>query len=279
MTCRRDKVSKKRKNITIQDRDRWIADWNKHKDSNYKSYINTRDIASLGNKHRVAGAKSGGREHQLLSTNEYYQFLHLEFDPTVKNIYEQYLLPLDQTTAIAEQLGVKHPIYTRSKGQIKAPLTTDFYVEHYFSQPKAFSVKDTRDAEKDRTKEKQMIERASWELKNTPWEQVLDTSLKTNFSRNLELLFPFKILKPADFYENLLEKWLPNFMACISDEPYIPLAKVVETAASNIGINYDMSKDLLFHAIWHRRLTFNFNLIIGLELSATSLSLVPNDID
>lgn len=270
-------MSKKRKGITLADRERWIKDWNKSLEQEYKPYINTRDIASLGNKHRVVGSKTDGREAQLLSTNEYFMFLQLEFDPSVISIKEQYLLPLDLTTQIAKALEVKHPIYTRTKGKIKAPLTSDFLTTRVNNRNKIISVKDSRDADKSRTKEKQMIEQAAWEVQGEDWEQVLDTQLKNNFSRNLELLFPFRILKPVNYYQKLFVKWLPNFIAYISDTPNCPLADVVDRSAINVGMTFDMARDLFFHAIWHRHLSFDFNQILGLELSASELNLIPND--
>lgn len=269
-------MSKKRKGITIADRNRWIENWNKNKDDNYIPHINTRDFASLGNKHRAAGSKTNGRTAQLLSTNEYFMFLQLEFDPFVVSIEEQYLLPLDLTTQVANELEVKHPIYTRTKGNIKAPLTSDFKVGYINNQNKVISVKDSRDAEKNRTKEKQMIERAAWEIQGEEWEQVLDTQLKTNFSINLELLFPYRELSPANFYQKLLPKWLPNFIACMSDSPYSPLADVIEQSGENIDINFNMAKELFFNAVWHRHLTFDFNQVLGFELSVDELKVTPN---
>jgi hypothetical protein len=271
-------MSKKRKNITINDRERWSSDWQKNKDgNNYKPYFNTRDIASSGNKHRVAGLKSGGRVHHLLSTNEYFQFLHLEFDPNVKNIYDQYLLPLDETRAIAKELKVKHPKYQNSAGKPDSPVTTDFVVEYHTGEKKAISVKAKSALKNDRTLEKQTLEEAYWKTNLTQWSMSLDVNLKTNMSINLELLYPFNVLEPIDFYEALSSKWLPNFFSCLSEQPDLPLSEVIEIAASNIGVEYKTSASLFFNAIWNRLIIFDFNKILQLEMSANELEVMPND--
>jgi hypothetical protein len=271
-------MSKKRKNITTFDRDRWRDDWLKNKEEgNYKPYFNTRDIASSGNKHRVAGLKSGGRVHHLLSTNEYFQFLHLEFDPNVKNIYDQYLLPLDETKAIANELDVKHPKYQNSAGKPDSPVTTDFVVEYHTGVKRAISVKAKSALKNNRTLEKQTLERAYWETNLTQWNMSLDVNLKTNMSINLELLYPFKVLEPIVFYEVLSSKWLPNFFACLSEHPDLPLSEVIEMAANNIGVEYKTSANLFFNAIWNHLIIFDFNKILQLEMSANELEVMPND--
>jgi hypothetical protein len=252
--------------------------WLKNKEEgNYKPYFNTRDIASSGNKHRVAGLKSGGRVHHLLSTNEYFQFLHLEFDPNVKNIYDQYMLPLNVTKAIAKELDIKHPKYQNSTGKPDALVTTDFVVELHTGGKKAISVKAKSALKNNRTLEKQALEKAYWETNNTQWEMSLDVNLKNNMSINLELLYPYKVLEPEDFYQELSKKWLPNFFACLSEQPDLPLSDIIDKAAKNIGVEYKTSVNLFFNAIWNRLITFDFSKNLQLEMSANELEVMPND--
>jgi len=271
-------MTRKRKNITVLDRERWTADWQKSKDdNNYKPFFNTRDIASSGNKHRVAGLKSNGRVHHLLSTNEYFQFLHLEFDPNVKSIFEQYLLPLNETKAIANELDIKHPKYQNSAGKPDSPVTTDFVVEYHTGENKAISVKAKSALKNSRTVEKQTLEKAYWRIKLIEWQMSLDVNLKTNMSINLELLYPFKVLEPTEFYHELRNRWLPNFFACISDHPDRALVDVIEEVAGNIGVEYKTSVNLFFNAIWNHFITFDFNKILQLEMTANELEVMPND--
>src|SRR6266571_7548165 len=92
----------------------------------YKPWLTVRDVASLGKSTRDKGWKTG-RTHHFLSVLELLYYLILEWSLMVTDIREQYpLLPIDDTLAIAENLGIKHPVHPKTKEPVV--MTTDFYI-------------------------------------------------------------------------------------------------------------------------------------------------------
>lgn len=179
-------MTKKRKNILLTDRDRWIHEWLEALDAGrYVPFFMTQDVPSSGARFRTPGIKSG-RAHHFLSTNEHLFFFHLEFEASVRVIHEQFiLLPLSATKAIARALGIKHPCY---RSNITSPVSTDFLVHLDDGRRLAYSIKQEGALEDRRTLEKQFIEKAYWELQGVEWRVVTSTEIKTTKSKTLEAL-------------------------------------------------------------------------------------------
>lgn len=137
----------------------------------YKPWLRVHEVPSKGLSSRIIGTKTG-RIHQLLSQLETAQFFLLEWDDNVRDIREQFpLLPIQETTYIAEELKIKHPWNPRGS----SVLTTDFLITlknnlgvHY----SAIAVKPKTELSKQRTLEKLEIERIYWLKKNIPWQIV-----------------------------------------------------------------------------------------------------------
>ena len=72
--------------------------------SDYKPFIYTRDVSSLGRSHRLPGSKTR-RLHHLLSDLELAIFLTLDRSPHVTDIREQFPMRVEDTVRIAEELG------------------------------------------------------------------------------------------------------------------------------------------------------------------------------
>lgn len=97
--------------------------------SDYKPFIYTRDVSSLGRSHRLPGSKTR-RLHHLLSDLELAIFLTLDRSPHVTDIREQFPMRVEDTVRIAEELGLPHGCY---KGTPQV-LTSDFLVD--FEDPR-----------------------------------------------------------------------------------------------------------------------------------------------
>src|SRR4051794_29504805 len=92
----------------------------------YKSWLLVQSFSSLGYANRELGWKTG-REHHLMSDLELDFFFILEWSTRVVDIREQFpLLPVEETVAIAQALGIRHPMDMRTKKPIV--LTTDFLI-------------------------------------------------------------------------------------------------------------------------------------------------------
>lgn len=152
----------------------------------YKPWLTVADVPSLGRVHRVYCPKIG-REHHLLSDNEYYAFLLQWWDDDVVDIREQFpLIDRRETLEIAALCGVRHPVDPIS-GAIWV-ITTDLLLTvrtDHGAETVAHSVKEAKDLADDRTLEKLEIERRYWERREVPWSVLTDREVKTTYTKNL----------------------------------------------------------------------------------------------
>lgn len=155
----------------------------------YKPWLTVRDVPSLGKSSRDKGWKTG-RLHHFLSTLELLYYLTLEWSRMVTDIREQYpLLPIDDTIAIAESLGVKHPAHPKTKRLVV--MTTDFYISlrnEEGSFEHARTVKYAKDLDDRRTIEKLEIERRFWEARGIDWGIVTEHEIPMALAKNVDFL-------------------------------------------------------------------------------------------
>ena len=152
----------------------------------YVPWLEVRDVPSEGLSTRAKGWKSQ-RVHHFLSGLELNYFYCLEFSDDVVEVREQYpLLPLEETMAIAEQAGIKHPFdYTK---QMPAVMTTDFLVTTgtgMVSSDCARTVKPAAKLADRRVIEKFEIERRYWERRNTNWGIVTEREIPSVLAKNV----------------------------------------------------------------------------------------------
>lgn len=152
----------------------------------YKPWLTVSDVPSLGRVHRVFCPKTG-REHHLLSDNEYYAFLLQWWDDNVIDIREQFpLIDRRETLEIAARCGVRHPVDPAS-GALWV-ITTDLLVTIRTTcsiETVAYTVKQAEELRKERTLEKLDIERRYWERRDVRWNILTDRQVKNTFTKNL----------------------------------------------------------------------------------------------
>lgn len=162
----------------------------------YKPWLTVSDVPSLGRVHRVFCPKTG-REHHLLSDNEYYAFLLQWWDDDIIDIREQYpLLDRRETLEIAARCGVRHPVDPAS-GALWV-MTTDLLVTirtTHGIETVAHAVKQAEELRNERTLEKLEIERRYWERHEVRWSILTDRQVKNTFTQNLAW-----ILDSSDFH-------------------------------------------------------------------------------
>jgi len=159
--------------------------------SHYKPWLTASDVPSLGRVHRVFCTKTG-REHHLLSDNEYYAFMLQWWNDDVIDIREQYpLIDRSETLEIAARCGIRHPVDPAS-GALWV-LTTDFLVTQKHAgrheETVAYTVKQASELNKERTLEKLEIERRFWQRREVPWKIITDQQVKNTFTKNLSWIF------------------------------------------------------------------------------------------
>jgi len=152
----------------------------------YKPWLTVSDVPSLGRVHRVFCPKTG-REHHLLSDNEYYAFLLQWWDDNVIDIMEQFpLIDRRETLEIAARCGVRHPVDPAS-GALWI-ITTDLLLTirtTHGIETVAHAVKQAEALSNERTLEKLEIERRYWERREVRWSILTDRQVKNTFTKNL----------------------------------------------------------------------------------------------
>ena len=160
--------------------------------SDYKPWLLVQDVPSQGLATRIKGWKTK-RVHHLLSNLELSYFYILEWSPVVFDIREQSpLLPLEETLAIAEQCGIRHP--TDPKTQEPVVMTTDFFITVPRSMEvieQARTLKTAKDLQSERKLEKLEIERRYWHNKNIDWGIVTEQEIPQALAKNVDWLHAF----------------------------------------------------------------------------------------
>lgn len=157
----------------------------------YKPWLHIQDVPSQGLATRIKGWKTG-RTHHFLSQLECHYFYLLEWSNIVVDIREQYPLDLDETLAIAEALGIKHP----ATPGIKEPIvmTTDFLLtlRHGIGTSEcARTVKYSKDLSSVRVAEKFEIERLYWKERNIDWGIITELDIKRTVVKNVEWIHSY----------------------------------------------------------------------------------------
>lgn len=174
-------MAQQRGNASRESQEKAIDKWKRDvaptgRGPTYRPFLNVRSFSSRGQSSRVAG-RASGRVHHLFSVLEADCLYLLDWQDDVLDIREQYpLLPVDETEAIARDLGVRHP----SSNGYTCVMTTDFLVTRagrHGPQDEAISVKMSRDLEKKRVREKLEIERRYWVSRSVPWGVVSEVGM------------------------------------------------------------------------------------------------------
>lgn len=166
----------------------------------YKPWLTVFDFSSRGLRTRIMGA-STGRIHHLFSRLELVFFHLADLDKDILDIREQYpLFPQEDTLAIADRLGVKHPTDPKSHHPIM--MTTDFLLTLGAGDNvryQAWSVKYERDLLHGRTLEKLEIERQFWDALGIPWRIFTEATISRPFISTLRRLHPYKSPTSIEF--------------------------------------------------------------------------------
>ncbi|MBU3128496.1 TnsA endonuclease C-terminal domain-containing protein [Clostridium tagluense] len=153
----------------------------------YKPWIKVQDFPSLGLCSRVAGWKTN-RVHEFMSNNETRFFYLLEWADNITDIREQFpLIHFNETVAIAEEMGVKHP--TDIESGVPYIMTTDFMITmNICGKEKQIvrTLKMAADLDKKRVIEKLEIERRYWEKHNIDWGIVTEKQVPKELASNIE---------------------------------------------------------------------------------------------
>lgn len=272
-------MGKKTKGCTLARQNAW---YKVHRDSLehgqvYEPFWRTDDIPSYGIKSKVPHVRNTKRLMHFLSMNELWMYMHLANNPLVVEVYEQYAIPLEVTLPLADELGVKHPVYVGTRVPIVQ--TIDFFVtmldptsgDEYLA---AFPVKQADDALRTRTVEKLALQEGFCLLEDIEYELITSESLRTVHSQNLKTLYRHRALPP--YLSRIAKRWLPNFFGVVSDDCHERTAHLIEIASKTTGVDYEIGVRLFYHALWHKLILMNWQKPLQLEKAASVLEVSPN---
>lgn len=172
--------------------------------SRYKPWINIQDVPSLGRATRIKGTKTR-RQHELLSDMERNYFYILEFSDSVKDIREQFpLLPIEDTIAIASEIGIKHPKNPKTGEDII--MTTDFLITVSTAdgiKEVARTIKSKDDLLNKRILEKFEIERIFWKKRNVDWAIVTEEEIDRTIANNISFIHGYTDIKNVDAFNEI----------------------------------------------------------------------------
>ena len=229
--------------------------------ADYQPWLTIQDVSSKGLSSRILGRKTG-RDHHLLSKGESGLFLLLDWSDSVTDIREQYPLDRDETRRIASEMGVRHPI--DSKSQADLVMTTDLLFDVQSNNGHALfarSVKLAVDLDDTRTIEKQEIERRYWKIRGVDWGLVTDKELPGQRIKSLQWLHEFCSLQ--DMTEPHLGYWdarCTRFLACLPQAEGMSVNQFFRLLEGTQGFAVGEALTILRHLAANKRITIDLDV-------------------
>lgn len=172
-------MSDSNKPLNKQDKKRLKESRGQGSGLSYVPFIKVGEFSSSGETVRVKSS-TVGRIHHFFSGIELAAFLIFDRNPTSLDIREQFPIPLADSIAICDQIGIRHPSV---KGELSI-VTTDLVIDRKDDVDLAIAVKPAQELDKKRTLEKLQIEKAYWETRKFKWfiftEKEIPQALNTN---------------------------------------------------------------------------------------------------
>lgn len=179
----------------------------------YKPWLTIHDFPSEGNVHRIPGIKIP-RDHHLFSNPERDYFYIIEFCDSVVDIREQYpLFELEETIAIANEIGIEHP-RDKYSDEYKM-ITTDFLMtirKNNIDTDIARTIKPFDMLMDERIIEKFEIERRYWKQKGVDWGIVTEREINERLASNIGNLRPSFNISKLDGYKEIPAKNKRNIL-------------------------------------------------------------------
>ncbi len=227
----------------------------------YKPWLTVRDVPSHGRSSRDKGWKTG-RTHHFLSMLELLYYFILEWSSMVTDIREQYpLLPIDDTLAIADSLGIKHPTHPKTKEPVV--LTTDFYISlrnESGSFEHTRTVKYAKDLSNRRTLEKLEIERRYWEVRGIDWGIVTEQEIPTELAKNVDFLHDAWHL-PKYMPEKSISP-IAELLTRLVVEQHQPLNELTAISDKQLGLKGGTSLKVAYYLLATRQWRIDMNIPI-----------------
>jgi hypothetical protein len=230
----------------------------------YKPWLKAHELSDTGRAHRPPGIKTR-RIHQLLSDNEYYYFLIVEWSDNVIDIREQYpLLPLEETLYIASELGYKHSFDSFRNENVV--MTTDFVItikDGNLVRDIVRTIKPVNHLNKSRTKEKFEIERIFFEKRNIDWGVVTDAEIPEVLAKNIEFIRTERLwLIRKGFNEYQFKKRKEQIIDRIINGPK-DIVTIANKFDKDFGCKRGENLNFIKYLLWNKDLVTDMNVKIN----------------
>lgn len=204
----------------------------------YLPWIRIQDVPSKGRVSRIKGITTG-RQHELMSDMERDYFYLLDFSDEIMDIREQYpLLPIEDTLAIALELGIKHPEDPQTHEPIV--MTTDFLItinkdDQFIDVARTIKPKD--DLLNKRVLEKYEIERQYWKRKEIDWAIVTEQEINKTVAQNISFVHGYRNIEDIDSFLEISSLEIKDFI-------YEFLKRIVDDKRSMRNICSEFDSDM-----------------------------------
>lgn len=218
----------------------------------YKPWITTYDFPSKGKTIRIQG-RITHRIHHLMSNNEKWCLLLLEFTEGVTDIKEQYPLPLEDTQIQAKLLGIRHPFVNG----FPYVMTIDFMYCRY-GQWHALQVKPADELEKTRVREKFRIEKEALKAYGIDWKCLSDKEIDVCMARNIEWLYSGEPLENLIHDPFVRTAFLDALLTLYQDRT-IPFEQIVRELDSTICNRPGTTLQAFKHLVLNHQIQLNLS--------------------
>lgn len=229
------------------------------KRENYIPHLLIQDVPSIGLATRDRGWKTG-RIHHFMSKLEWLYFFILEWSLIVTDIREQYPLDLDETIAIAKNLGISHPVNRKTKEPLV--MTTDFLItvrKPIGTEERARTIKYVEKLSSSRVMEKFEIERIYWTHRGIKWGIVTEKDIDRTVAANVEWVHPYRNLAALFPLKANIVRKIETILTSQVIDGKARLSDLTSACDSQLGLATGTSLMVVRHLIANRRWQVNMS--------------------
>lgn len=220
----------------------------------YKPELRIQDVSSIGLATRVRGWKTG-RVHHFLSLLELMVFYLFDWPLKVVDIREQFRLDLDETKAIANELGIRHPRDPKTKELVV--MTTDFVVTVRNGVNEvvyAYTVKYAKQLPSRRVMEKFEIERVYWSRRNISWRIITELDINREVVANVQWIHSHRDLNSLAPVNAATVTKIEGYLAPRLFSQISPLRFLTDESDRAFSLTPGTTLSVVRHLIANRRL-------------------------
>ena len=234
---------------------RYRAGYGQGSGSCYKPWLDVHDVPSNGVTRRTNGRKTG-RQHVTFSLLEDGALLCSQRLDRVVDIREQYpLYPLQDTVALAERLGIKHPAHPKDGSLVM--MTTDLVLTEVApdgtQRLSAIAVKPSTELGNQRTLEKLELERLYWEMHMTSWSLVTEREMPEGLISNLRWIDDFHEISSETLSVRQIERAERLLLQKLAEHPAQPLNELCLDVDDQLGLEPGRALGVVRHCLSVKR--------------------------